>query len=65
MTHFLKAISKDGKVQILGAQSSAMLSSFIDSNCLLQLEQGREEWNVGDRVKAIMLPQLYQEEHRE
>ena len=56
MTHFLKAFAKDGRVQILGSQSSAMLSSFIDSNCLLKLEQGREEWKIGDQVAVIMLP---------
>jgi len=56
MTHFLKAFAKDGKVQISRSQSSAMLSSFIDSNCLLRLEQGREEWKIGDKVSVIMLP---------
>jgi len=56
MTHFLKAFAKDGKVQISKSQSSAMLRTFIDSNCLLKLEQGREEWEIGDRVSVIMLP---------
>ena len=57
MTHFLKARAKMGKVEILKAQSSAMLSSFVSANCLIQLDQGREEWKSGDTVSAIMLPQ--------
>ena len=56
MTHFLKAFAKNGKVQFLGAQSSAHLSSFIEANCLLKMEQGREAWKIGDRVSVIMLP---------
>ncbi len=56
MTHFLKGLADDQKVDILGRQSSAMLNSFIDGNCLIILENGREIWNIGDKVQVIMLP---------
>ena len=56
MTHFLKAYSENGEVEILSAQSSAMLSSFVQANCIVSMNQGREEWKIGDRVTAIMLP---------
>lgn len=56
MTHFLKARSSNGEVEILSAQSSAMLSTFVQANCLVIMEQQRENWEVGDTVTAIMLP---------
>ncbi|MDG1427853.1 MAG: molybdopterin molybdotransferase MoeA [Crocinitomicaceae bacterium] len=56
MTHFLKAYAANGEVEILTAQSSAMLRAFVDANCLIQMDQGMEEWKIGDKVKAIMLP---------
>lgn len=57
MTHFLKGMVNDTNVVILGKQSSAMLNSFIDGNCLIMLEEEREQWVVGDKVQVIMLPQ--------
>ena len=56
MTHFLKAHASGGEVEILTAQSSAMLRAFVDANCLIQMNQGTEEWKNGDKVTAIMLP---------
>ena len=56
MTHFLKGMVCDEKVEILGKQSSAMLNSFIDGNCLIVLEEGREQWKIGDKVQVVMLP---------
>lgn len=57
MTHFLKGLAQDDKVEILGKQSSAMLNSFVDGNCLIILEEGLENWNSGDKVQALMIPQ--------
>ena len=54
LTHFLKAHAEDGKVTLLGSQSSAMLNSFVDSNCLVVMKQEREEWKAGDPVEVIM-----------
>lgn len=56
MTHFLKGLANDQQVEIMGRQSSAMLNSFVDGNCLIVLEEGRETWDIGDQVKVIMLP---------
>ena len=56
MTHFLKGLANDQSVEIMGRQSSAMLNSFVDGNCLIILEEGREIWDIDDQVKVIMLP---------
>lgn len=55
LTHFLKAFAFGDEVQILNAQSSAMLSSFAEANCLVNLPEGREEWIAGDQVDVFML----------
>ncbi len=58
LTHYLKA-SYDGEtVEILPAQSSAMLSSFAIANCLVVADEEREEWITGTTVEAILLPQF-------
>ena len=56
LTHFLKAYMHDGEVEILPAQSSAMLSSFIRANCIIVAEEGKEEWNIDDAVDVLILP---------
>jgi hypothetical protein len=33
------------------------LNSFVDGNCLIMFEQGRENWSIGDKVQAIIIPQ--------
>ncbi len=55
MTHFLKARLENETIEILSAQSSAMLSSFVEANCIIVLEQDRENWEVGDQVEVILL----------
>ena len=57
MTHFLKGYAQDENVQILEKQSSAMLNSFVSGNCLIMLEEGRENWIIGDKVQSILIPQ--------
>lgn len=56
LSHILKARNDGNEVEILNAQSSAMLSSFAMTNCLIHLEEGRETWKSGDEVDAYMLP---------
>jgi molybdopterin molybdotransferase len=56
LTHFLKAYANGNEVRILNAQSSAMLSSFSEANCLAKLPEGRTDWSVGDDVEVFMLP---------
>ncbi len=55
MTHFLKAYAEGGEVTILKSQSSAMLNSFTKANCLVKMSQDREEWQIGDKVSAILI----------
>jgi molybdopterin molybdotransferase len=55
MTHFLKGLAQGDHVSILSAQSSAMLSSFAEANCIVQLDEGDENWSKGDPVKVFML----------
>jgi len=56
LTHFLKAHAIGSEVRILNAQSSAMLSSFSEANCLVKLPEGMTDWAVGDEVEVFMLP---------
>lgn len=56
MSHFLKGLAKNGEVTILKAQSSAMLSAYKTANCLIQMDEGKEEWLEGDEVTIMMLP---------
>ena len=55
LTHFLKAFAEGDEVRILSAQSSAMLSSFAEANCLVKMPEGREVWSAGDSVDAFMI----------
>lgn len=43
-------------VNILPAQSSAMLSSFVEANCLIQLKEGVENCVKNSEVEIILLP---------
>ncbi|MFT5777216.1 MAG: molybdopterin molybdotransferase [Crocinitomicaceae bacterium] len=56
LSHFLKARVTGNEVEIMKAQSSAMLSSFAISNCLIFMPEGEETWSSGDLVQAYMLP---------
>lgn len=56
LSHFLKAFYKNNDVEILNKQSSAMLSSFATANCLLFLEEGKEESKKGEEVEVYILP---------
>ncbi len=58
LAHFLKAFHKDGEVEILNSQSSAMLSSFATANCILFLEEGKEKWKKGETVEVYILPKI-------
>lgn len=56
MTHFLKAYMDENSVEILPAQSSAMLSSFVQANCIIIAEEGKTEWNTGELINVLILP---------
>ena len=55
-SYLLKAKVENDKVFIHKGQSSAMLSSFVDANCLLFLDKDRSEFAAGDDVEVFMLP---------
>jgi molybdopterin molybdotransferase len=56
LTHFIKAIYRDGNVSVLNAQESYRLQSFAQSNCLLVLAEGTEGCLAGDIVDVHLLP---------
>ena len=56
MTHFLKAFMDESSVEILPAQSSAMLSSFVQANCIIIAEEGKTEWSTGESINVLILP---------
>jgi len=57
LTHFLKGKYENGKVSPLGAQESYRLSSFAQSNCLICLNETQENFEAGETVTILILPQ--------
>ncbi|KQN36023.1 molybdopterin-binding protein [Pedobacter sp. Leaf41] len=55
LTHFLKGNYKDGKATPLGAQESYRLSSFAQANCLIQLNEGQENFAAGENINVILI----------
>lgn len=55
LTFFLKGKIEKDHVAILPAQSSAMLSSFIEANCLIRLEENRTSWKKDDLVEVYLI----------
>lgn len=42
--------------EVLISQSSSMLSSFVQSNCLMHIESGEKELKIGEFVQVYLLP---------
>ena len=55
LTHFLKGNYKDGKATPLGAQESYRLSSFAQANCLIQMNEIKEDFLAGEMVNVILI----------
>ena len=55
LTHFLKGNFENGKATPLGAQESYRLSSFAQANCLIQLDEEREQFKAGESVKVLLI----------
>ena len=55
-SYLLKAKVNNGSVQVHSGQSSAMLSSFVDANCLLLIDAEEGVIKKGERVTIFMLP---------
>lgn len=53
--NFLKAHYHDREVTILGAQSSAMLSSFTEANCLIEIPAEFNECKKGELFKCHLI----------
>ena len=54
--HLLKAKINNNKVEVHRGQSSAMLSSYVDANCLIHLESDVKEVKKDDIVNVMLLP---------
>ena len=55
LTFFLKGKKEENKVTILQAQESFLMSSFVYANCIVQLDEDKTEFNVGDLVEVYLL----------
>jgi molybdopterin molybdotransferase len=56
LTHFLKATYSEGKVTPLHAQESFRLHSFAQANCLAILEEDRDQYLAGEKIRVNILP---------
>jgi molybdopterin molybdotransferase len=56
MTHFLKGIYKDGKVEVLPAQDSYRMRSFAVANCLVELDEPMRTYDENELVTIQLLP---------
>jgi len=55
LTFFLKAKMEENKVTILQAQESFLMSSFAYANCIVQLDEDKTEFQIGDLVEVYLL----------
>ena len=56
LTHFLKGQYSNGKATPLNAQESYRLSSFAVANCLICLNQEQENFEAGETVNILLIP---------
>jgi molybdopterin molybdotransferase len=56
LTQFLKGYEDNGSVSILAGQESFRLRSFSQANCLVALEEQRNEYKKGEKVSIRRLP---------
>ena len=54
-SEFLKGKILDGKIIVLNAQSSAMLSSFSEADCLIYVPESITSYHEGDLVECLIL----------
>ncbi|MDT0646031.1 molybdopterin molybdotransferase MoeA [Zunongwangia sp. F260] len=55
LTFFVKAKTNGAEVEVLGAQQSFNLQAFSTANCLVELEEDKEEVTAGTPVKVYNL----------
>ncbi|PWS26024.1 molybdopterin molybdenumtransferase MoeA [Pedobacter yonginense] len=56
LSHFLKGTYQNGLATPLSAQESFRLSSFAYANCLICLNEGVEQFEKGDHVTILLIP---------
>lgn len=56
LTHFLKGSVSESEASLLKNQSSSMLNSFAQANCLIRVNEEITELKEGDPVTVYMLP---------
>jgi molybdopterin molybdotransferase len=56
LTHFLKGKYENGLVTPLHAQESYRLSSFAQANCLICMDETKENFNKSDILSILILP---------
>lgn len=56
LTHFLKGIYEDGRVEITPAQESFRLRSFAEANCLVVLGEEMKSYEEDELVEIHLLP---------
>ncbi|WP_316838481.1 gephyrin-like molybdotransferase Glp [Pedobacter gandavensis] len=56
LSHFLKGSYENGQVSPLSAQESFRLRSFALANCLICLEETKEDFQIGEMVTIMLLP---------
>lgn len=56
LSHFLKGSYENGQVSALNAQESFRLSSFALANCLICLDEARENFESGEILNIMLLP---------
>lgn len=54
-SEFLKGKITDGKIEVLNAQSSAMLSSFSEADCLIYVPESQTTYKKGDLVECLII----------
>ena len=55
LTFFLKGKTNANEVTILNNQESYKMNSFALADCLIELEEGKEQWRKGDMVDVLMI----------
>ncbi len=55
LSFFLKGLADNHSVSILTAQSSAMLSSFVEADCLIFLAENKTNWLKNELVEVYYL----------
>ncbi|MBI3234433.1 MAG: molybdopterin molybdotransferase MoeA [Bacteroidetes bacterium] len=55
LTHFLKGKLNEQGVEILKSQESYLLNSFAYADCIIELAETEEQFNIGDMVRVKMI----------